>query len=74
LPRPGGPTAKLQPSPEGLGINRENDPSAIGAAPVSFHHILGSQGMRAAPTALGSSRSIIDDLYTRWAELKAKSL
>jgi hypothetical protein len=30
--RPGGPTAKRQPSPEGLGINPEDDPSAGGAA------------------------------------------
>ena len=30
--RPGGPTAKRQPSPEGLGINPEEDPSAVGAA------------------------------------------
>jgi hypothetical protein len=41
--RPGGPAAKLQPSPEGLGINRGDDLSAVGAvlnldppAPVSF--------------------------------------
>jgi hypothetical protein len=31
--RPGGPHAKLQPSPEGLGINPEHDLSAVGAAP-----------------------------------------
>src|ERR1700733_1539630 len=31
-PRPGGPAAKLQPSPEGLGINPEDDLSAGGAA------------------------------------------
>jgi hypothetical protein len=30
--RPRGPTAKLQPSPAGLGINPENDLSAVGAA------------------------------------------
>jgi hypothetical protein len=30
--RPGGPTAKRQPSPEGLGINPESDLSAVGAA------------------------------------------
>jgi hypothetical protein len=31
--RPGGPVAKLQPSPEGLGINPQDDLSAVGAAP-----------------------------------------
>jgi hypothetical protein len=31
-PRPVGPVAKLQPSPEGLGINPQNDLSAVGAA------------------------------------------
>jgi hypothetical protein len=31
--RPGGPAAKREPSPEGLGINPENDLSAVGAAP-----------------------------------------
>jgi hypothetical protein len=31
--RPGGPTAKRQPSPEGLGDNHDDDPSAVGAAP-----------------------------------------
>ena len=30
--RPGGPTAKRQPSPEGLGNRSEEDPSAVGAA------------------------------------------
>jgi hypothetical protein len=30
--RPGGPTAKRQPSPEGLGNSTEEDPSAVGAA------------------------------------------
>jgi hypothetical protein len=30
--RPGGPTAKREPSPEGLGINPEDDLSAVGAA------------------------------------------
>ena len=30
--KPGGPTAKRQPSPEGLGMNPEEDPSAVGAA------------------------------------------
>jgi hypothetical protein len=30
--RPGGPAAKHQPSPEGLGINPEDDVSAVGAA------------------------------------------
>jgi hypothetical protein len=30
--RPGGPAAKLQPSPGGLGINPEDDLSAVGAA------------------------------------------
>ena len=30
--RPGGPAAKHQPSPEGLGINPEDDLSAVGAA------------------------------------------
>jgi hypothetical protein len=30
--RPGGPIAKHQPSPEGLGINPEDDLSAVGAA------------------------------------------
>src|ERR1700677_340036 len=30
--RPGGPTAKRQPSPEGLGLNPGDDPSAVGAA------------------------------------------
>ena len=30
--RPGGPAAKRQPSPEGLGINPEDDLSAVGAA------------------------------------------
>jgi hypothetical protein len=30
--RPGGPAAKRQPSPEGLGINSEDDLSAVGAA------------------------------------------
>jgi hypothetical protein len=32
LHRPGGPAAKLKPSPEGLGINPEDDLSAVGAA------------------------------------------
>ena len=32
MQRPGGPTAKLQPSPEGLGPNSEDDLSAVGAA------------------------------------------
>jgi len=32
MQRPGGPAAKLQPSPEGLGINPEDDLSAVGAA------------------------------------------
>jgi hypothetical protein len=31
-PRPGGPTAKCEPSPEGLGNQSEDDPSAVGAA------------------------------------------
>ena len=31
--RPGGPIAKREPSPEGLGINPEDDLSAVGAAP-----------------------------------------
>src|SRR5580700_8373291 len=30
--RPGGPSAKRQPSPEGLGISPEDDLSAVGAA------------------------------------------
>src|ERR1700678_3002347 len=30
--RPGGPTAKREPSPGGLGLNPEDDPSAVGAA------------------------------------------
>jgi hypothetical protein len=30
--RPGGPAAKREPSPEGLGINSEEDLSAVGAA------------------------------------------
>jgi len=30
--RPGGPAAKREPSPEGLGINSEDDLSAVGAA------------------------------------------
>jgi hypothetical protein len=30
--RPGGPTPKRQPSPEGLGLNQEDDLSAVGAA------------------------------------------
>jgi hypothetical protein len=30
--RPGGPVAKREPSPEGLGLNPEGDPSAVGAA------------------------------------------
>jgi hypothetical protein len=30
--RPGGPTAKRQPSPEGLGINPQENASAVGAA------------------------------------------
>ena len=30
--RPGGPAAKLQPSPEGLGIHPKDDLSAVGAA------------------------------------------
>jgi hypothetical protein len=30
--RPGGPAAKSQPSPAGLGIDREDDLSAVGAA------------------------------------------
>jgi hypothetical protein len=30
--RPGGPTAKRQPSPEGLGNQSVDDPSAVGAA------------------------------------------
>jgi hypothetical protein len=30
--RPGGPAAKRQPSPEGLGINPQDDMSAVGAA------------------------------------------
>ena len=30
--RPGGPTAKRKPSPEGLGIYSEDDLSAVGAA------------------------------------------
>jgi hypothetical protein len=30
--RPGGPTAKRQPSPEGLGNRSVDDPSAVGAA------------------------------------------
>ena len=41
--RPGGPPAKRQPSPEGLGTNPQDDLSAVGAtpnlgphAPVSF--------------------------------------
>ncbi len=29
--RPGGPTAKREPSPEGLGLNPEDDLSAVGA-------------------------------------------
>src|SRR5580704_5013953 len=32
-PRPGGPTAERELSPEGLGINTEGDLSAMGAAP-----------------------------------------
>jgi hypothetical protein len=32
--RPGGPFAKRQPSPEGLGINPEDVSSAVGAAPT----------------------------------------
>jgi len=31
--RPGGPTVKREPSPEGLGPNPEDDLSAVGAAP-----------------------------------------
>ena len=30
--RPGGPAAKREPSPEGLGLNAEYDLSAVGAA------------------------------------------
>jgi hypothetical protein len=30
--RPGGPAAKREPSPEGLGLNSEDDSSAVGAA------------------------------------------
>ena len=30
--RPGGPAAKREPSPEGLGLNSEYDVSAVGAA------------------------------------------
>ena len=30
--RPGGPAAKREPSPEGLGLNSEYDLSAVGAA------------------------------------------
>jgi hypothetical protein len=30
--RPGGPAAKREPSPEGLGVNPEDDLSAVGAA------------------------------------------
>ena len=30
--RPGGPATKREPSPEGLGLNPEDDPSAVGAA------------------------------------------
>jgi hypothetical protein len=30
--RPGGPATKREPSPEGLGLNSEDDPSAVGAA------------------------------------------
>jgi hypothetical protein len=43
MQRPRGPAARRQPSPEGLGINPEDDLSAVGAAlnlgplvPVSF--------------------------------------
>jgi hypothetical protein len=36
---PGGPTAKRQPSPEGLGYE-SSDLSAGGAAPVSSHHMV----------------------------------
>jgi hypothetical protein len=35
--RPGGPAAKLQPSPEGLGINPQDHLSAVGAALNLFH-------------------------------------
>jgi hypothetical protein len=41
--RPGGPTAKLQPSPEGLGINPEENLSAVGAALNLAPHLLTAQ-------------------------------
>ena len=57
--RPGGPAAKLQPSPGGLGINPEDDSSAVGAAlnlgllaPVSIPSEAEGSAVRPIPSSI----------------------
>jgi hypothetical protein len=48
--RPGGPAAKREPSPEGLGISSEDDLSAVGAA---LNLALPRQGIPTQPFRAG---------------------
>ena len=62
LPRPGGPPAKRKPSPEGLGINPEDDLSAVGAAPFWVLYITHTSN---GPLNISNSTALLPNLISK---------